>query len=99
MNIFKNKILSYDISINDEPIKLYCGRCLSHNMKIYEGIGIWDSIVCQNDKMECLDCGFKGETKVHKLLSEKMRNKLIFGITRINKIKKIKNKYENRRIG
>lgn len=81
----------YSQFVDDTPRNLiYCGHCLSHNMIIYDGRGTWDTVIYDDDKIECLDCGFKGETKDHKLMSKKHHDKIIFNVNRINKINKIK---------
>jgi len=69
---------------------LYCGHCLSDNMKVYEGNGSWKHSVYQDDKLECLDCGWKGGPNDCKLMSKKTHDKNFLYITRLIKINKIR---------
>lgn len=79
--------------INDGPRNgIYCGYCLSSNMKVYEGNGVWEYNISEDDKLECLDCGWKGGPKDCKLMTKKVHDKIILNINRRKKIEKIKNK-------
>ena len=86
-------------NIDLEPPRkyLYCGNCLSFNLKTYEGKGVWNDIVYEGDKCVCLDCEWKGDYKTCKHLSKSERENKDLDITRKNKIEKIIKIYESRR--
>lgn len=85
-----------NLGINPPRKYLYCGNCLSFNLKIYEGKGEWNVVIYVDDKCECLDCGWKGDSKTCLSMSKGERDNKYLNINRRNKIKKIMKIYESR---
>jgi len=73
-----------NMDYNNTSLYACCGHCLSDKTSKLD----YNNIICHN-------CDFKGTYKDFQILTISERNKKLLFVNRINKIHKIKNKYQN----